>query len=79
MEERRLSVRRAADRDLIIRGQQLEKRDTPPSPVERQRRRAIRHSCKAVLDVEIKHSPGGTAPMKGHMQPIPARVLAFHS
>ena len=58
MEERRSVVRRQADRDLA---ELIEKKTgVTPSKLVRDRRlrQAIRHTCKAEIEIEISHAPG---------------------
>ena len=51
MEERRHNFRRQSDRDL----QKLHGRSAAVKEEKRKARRAIRHSCKAVLTIEFRH------------------------
>lgn len=75
MEERRILTRRAADREIKKKLKEAEGGGDEKSPKERQRRRAIRHSCKAVIEVDVQHAQGGSGEMRSHMQRLPARVL----
>ena len=75
MEERRSVVRRQADRDLA---ELIEKKTgVNPSKLVRDRRlrQAIRHTCKAELEVEISHSPGGSQEWTTDTQRMRGRVL----
>ena len=75
MQERRSVVRRQADRELYeliekktgIRPEQLVR--------ERKLRRAIRHTCRAVLEMDIKHSSGKTEAWETDRHQLKARVL----
>lgn len=75
MQERRNTVRRLADRELF----ELIEHKTGIKPAqmvrERKLRRAIRHTCRAVLDIEVKHSPGQTQAWESERHQIKARVL----
>ena len=51
MEERRHNLRRLSDRDL----QKLYAKSVAQKEDKRKVRRAIRHSCKAVLTIEFRH------------------------
>ena len=71
MDERRALVRRLADREVF----ELIEDKTGLKPHEltraRKLRHAIRHTCKAVLEVKDVDAPGGQDPSK----PLRARVL----
>jgi c-di-GMP-binding flagellar brake protein YcgR len=75
MQERRSVVRRQADRELF----ELIEKKTGIKPAqlvrERKLRRAIRHTCRAVLDLEVKHSPGQTGVWESDRHQLKARVL----
>lgn len=55
MEERRVHIRRQADRERIEHANE----SRPAKDQSRKRRRAIRHSCKAELNIEVSHQQGG--------------------
>lgn len=75
MQERRSVVRRQADRELF----ELIEQKTGVKPQlmvrERKLRRAIRHTCRAVIDIEVRHSPGQTQAWESDRHQIKARVL----
>ncbi len=75
MQERRSVVRRQADRELFDLIEQ--KTGVKPAQMVRERklRRAIRHTCRAVIDIEVKHSPGQTLVWESDRHQIKARVL----
>lgn len=75
MEERRQIVRRRADRELheLIEA----KTGLKPSQLVRNRklRRAIRHTCKAVIEMEVAHSAGESQIWQKDQHEMKARVL----
>lgn len=75
MQERRTAVRRQADREVFDLIEQ--KTGIKPAQLVRERklRRAIRHTCRAVLDVEVKHSAGQTQVWETDRHQLKARVL----
>lgn len=71
MEERRSELRRKSDRDLLkLHGKSLAKKQE-----KREVRRAIRHSCKAVLTIEFRHQASGSDEWVVKRQEIKGRVL----
>ena len=74
MEERRRTVRRQADRDLL---EQMEQRSARSQDKEhaRKRRHAIRHQCTASLEIELSSSAGQSGEWSVSRQRIEARVL----
>ena len=75
MEERRSVVRRRADRDLA---ELIEKKTgVTPSKLVRDRRlrQAIRHTCKAEIEIEISHAPGDSQEWTTDSQRLRGRVL----
>ncbi len=75
MEERRKTLRREADREMQRMVERFSKKPAAEAIRDRQLRRAIRHSCRAVVTMEIQHAVGGTGSIQSHRQPIPVRVL----
>ncbi len=75
MEERRKIVRRRADRELYELVEQ--KTGLKPGQLVRQRkmRRAIRHTCKAVLQMPVAHAAGETQDWQTDRHDLKARVL----
>ncbi len=75
MDERRSVIRRQADRELA----ELIEKKTGAGPAqlvrERKLRQAIRHTCKAVLEVDISHSPGDSEHTTTDVQTLRGRVL----
>lgn len=73
--ERRVAVRRKSDRELY----ELIERKTGVKPDqlvrERKLRRAIRHTCKATLEIDVRHSVGQTDDWETDRAKIKARVL----
>ncbi len=75
MEERRSVVRRQADRDLA---ELIEKKTgvTPAKLVrDRRLRHAIRHTCKAEIEIEVSHAPGDSQEWTTDSQRLRGRVL----
>jgi c-di-GMP-binding flagellar brake protein YcgR len=74
-QERRNLVRRKSDRELY----ELIEKKTGVRPEqlvrERKLRRAIRHTCKAVIDIDVKHSVGETGHWESDQHEVKARVL----
>jgi hypothetical protein len=74
-QERRQLVRRKSDRELY----ELIEKKTGVEPArlvrERKLRRAIRHTCKAVLSLDVKHSPGDFDHTETDEVHLKARVL----
>ncbi len=74
-QERRSVVRRKADRELF----DLVEKKTGVKPDqlvrERKLRRAIRHTCKATIDIDVKHSVGQTGHWETDKHQLKARVL----
>lgn len=60
MDERRVMVRRRADRDKIEQVSTAASSGDKSRDGKRTLRRAIRHSCKAELHIEVSHQQGGT-------------------
>jgi c-di-GMP-binding flagellar brake protein YcgR len=75
LEERRKALRRENDREMQRLVERIAKKPATAVVQERQRRRAIRHSCKAIVTMEIQHAVGGSGAMKSHRHKIPVRVL----
>lgn len=75
MQERRNHVRRQVDRELRDLRARIEHGDRDGSEKRRQRRRIIRHNCKAALDIQIGQSSGSGHQMSVHTHTIPGRVL----
>ncbi len=75
MDERRSVTRRQIDRELA----ELIEKKTGVKPAqlvrERKLRQAIRHTCKAVLQVEVSHSPGDSEYTTTDSQSLRGRVL----
>ena len=75
MDERRSLVRRKADRELA----ELIEKKTGVRPAqlvrERKLRQAIRHTCKAVLEVDISHTPGDSDYTTTESHSLRGRVL----
>ena len=75
MDERRSLVRRKADRELA----ELIEKKTGVRPAqlvrERKLRQAIRHTCKAVLEVDISHTPGDSEYTTTESHSLRGRVL----
>ncbi len=74
-QERRQLVRRKSDRELF---ELIEKKTgVKPGDLVRERkiRRAIRHTCKAVINIDVKHSVGETGHWETDRHDIKARVL----
>lgn len=75
MEERRSLVRRQADRDVI----ELIERKTGSKPAQlvrdRKLRQAIRHTCKAVINLDISHKSGISDEWTTDRQTLRGRVL----
>ena len=59
VEERRVEIRRQADRELISRASKTGAGEDGSRQESRKRRRAIRHACKAELNIEVSHQQGG--------------------
>ncbi len=75
MEERRSIVRRQADRDLA---DLIEKKTgVTPSKLVRDRRlrQAIRHTCKAEIQIEVSHAPGDSQEWTTETQKLRGRVM----
>lgn len=75
MQERRKVVRRRADRELYELVEQ--KTGLKPAQLVRQRkmRRAIRHTCKAVLQLSVAHAAGEFQDWQTDRHDLKARVL----
>jgi c-di-GMP-binding flagellar brake protein YcgR len=75
MQERRSIVRRQADRELFELIEQ--KTGVKPQQLVRDRklRRAIRHTCRAVIEIEVRHSAGETLAWEADRHQVKARVL----
>ncbi len=75
MEERRSVVRRQADRDLA----ELIEKKTGVDPLklvrDRKLRQAIRHTCKAEIEIDVSHAPGGSQEWTTDAQRLRGRVL----
>ena len=71
MEERRKEVRRQADKDLLVMVEDL----AGGKLRKRKRRRAIRHTCRARLDIEIQFQSGGSSGWSTAQKEIKGRVL----
>lgn len=74
-QERRLQIRRKSDRELY---ELIEKKTgVKPGDLVRERkiRRAIRHTCKAVIQIDVKHSVGESGHWETDQQDVKARVL----
>jgi hypothetical protein len=75
VQEQRIRVRREADREL------LERAGGNPAPKKgkkedkRALRRAIRHACKAELNIEISHQQGDSKEWTTSRQRVSSRVL----
>jgi len=75
MEERRQSSRRQADKDLL---KFVEEHQLGPSADKvnrRKKRHAIRHACKAVLDIEIAFKADNDPEWTSARKKVKARVL----
>jgi hypothetical protein len=71
VEERRTERRRQEDRDFAkLHGKQVEHKQE-----KRSVRRAIRHSCKAVLTIEFRHQADGNGDWIEKREDVNARVL----
>jgi c-di-GMP-binding flagellar brake protein YcgR len=75
VEERRKQVRRESDRELLHIVAETRKSGDAEAQSARQRRRAIRHTSKAVVDMSLRYEMGGGGAVEEHTQPVPARVL----
>ena len=77
MQERRTTLRRQADRDLReqLGRVQLQDDHDHGSEKRRQRRRIIRHNCKAALDIQIGQVSGTGHGAAVRTHTIPGRVL----
>lgn len=71
MEERRSTVRRQEDREL--RERVKEKLDGETA--QRRKRRAIRHNCRAVVELEVAHSAGSGDDWTTSKHKIPGRII----
>lgn len=75
VEERRTVVRRRADRELL---EFVEKKTGQPARQvlrDRKLRHAVRHTCKAVMEVEVAHASGATEDRTTDTQILRSRVL----
>lgn len=80
MQERRKHVRRQADRELLRqRGPGSAPSDEEASQQRRQRRRIIRHNCKAAMDIQIAQGTGSGESLRVRRHTIPGRVLDLSS
>jgi c-di-GMP-binding flagellar brake protein YcgR len=74
-QERRVAVRRKSDRELY----DLIQKKTGVSAHQlvrgRKLRRAIRHTCKATIDIDVKHAVGQTEHWETDKHQLKARVL----
>lgn len=75
--ERRKTMRRQADRDLLARFDEAQQRSTGDMSREQRhlRRRAIRHSCQASIALRVATSYGGADTWTLSEQPIPGRLI----
>jgi c-di-GMP-binding flagellar brake protein YcgR len=74
-QERRQAVRRRSDRELF---ELIEKKTgVKPDQLVRERklRRAIRHTCKAVIGLDVSHAPGESGHWETDRHELKARVL----
>ena len=74
MEERRHEIRRQSDQELIEHAAREAAR-SHGKECERKRRHAIRHNCKASLEIELSSSAGESGDWNVSRQRIEARVL----
>jgi hypothetical protein len=79
LEERRKQIRRQADCHMMERLAQLEKLErrlgADPEDAKRKRRHAIRHNCRAVVQVTLGHAPGFSGDWSVDAIELEGRVL----
>ncbi len=74
-QERRKTLRRQADRDLLETLQKARRSEDASREERHLRRRAIRHNCKVNLGLRIKHSTGYSDTWSETEHPIAGRIL----
>ena len=75
MEERRQSVRRQADKDLLKFVDEHQLGPSADKVQRRKKRHAIRHACKAVLEIEIAFKSENDSEWSSARKKVKARVL----
>lgn len=75
MDERRATLRRESDRELIEKLGLLKHHRDGQNDTKRQRRRAIRHNCKARLSIDIVQKAGNSDTWSSYKDMIKGRVL----
>lgn len=77
MEERRVTIRREADRQIAQQTSEVSKLVAKDQNKQQQRalHRAIRHTCKAVLDIEFSYQTPGEDEWVKSKQEVKGRVL----
>jgi len=79
--ERRKTMRRQSDRDLLARLEELQRQVSGELSREQRhlRRRAIRHNCEASIGLKVATNYGGTDTWKLSEYPIPGRLIDLSS
>ncbi|HPO17053.1 MAG TPA: PilZ domain-containing protein [Candidatus Hydrogenedentes bacterium] len=75
LQERRKTVRRQADRDMMQKLQEARRGEDASREERHRRRRAIRHTCKVNMGLRIKHSTGQSDTWSETEHPIAGRIL----